>query len=124
MPAPTKIGDMSSPIAFNNSVTERAVAEMRAIADDLRTLAQDTSTELAAACEKDFSQVSQGGMSPMFAESQATIEQGLARWVQAHVAMADKISASADGLAAAHAKAKTEEEAASSEAGHIEGTAK
>ena len=63
-------------------------------------------------------------MSPMFAESQATIEQGLARWVQAHVAMADKISASADGLAAAHAKAKAEEATATSEAGHIEGTTK
>ena len=115
---------MSSPVAFNNAVTDRAVAEMHAIADDLRALAHDTSTELAAACEKDFSQVSQGGMSPMFAESQAAIEQGLARWVQAHVAMADKISTSADALAAAHAKASMESDTASSEAEKIKGTEK
>lgn len=104
---------MTQKIAINIDTTRHAAEETRAIAADLRQLADDTVTEMLAAVRADFSQASvDGSVSPMFAEPLAAVEAALERWRVAHYAQADDLDRAADGLdATANAAEAAETEA-------------
>lgn len=90
---------MTQNIAINIDTARHAAAETRAIAADLRQLADDTVTEMLAAVKADFSQASHdGGVSPLFAEPLATVEAALERWRVGHYAYADSLDRAAAGL--------------------------
>ncbi|MDK7144842.1 hypothetical protein QP419_03410 [Corynebacterium amycolatum] len=101
---------MTQEIAINIDTTRHAAAETRAIAADLRQLADDTVAEMLAAVKADFSQASQdGGVSPMFAGPLAAVEATLERWRRAHYAYADSLDRAAAGLDATANAAETAE---------------
>lgn len=116
---------MTQKIAINIETTRRAAAETRAIAADLRQLADDTVTELLAAVKADFSQASQDGqVSPLFAEPLAAAEAALERWRVGHYAYADSLDRAAAGLDATANGAEAAETDAVAAAGRVEpGTA-
>lgn len=112
---------MTQNIAINIDTTRHAAAETRAIAADLRQLADDTVTQLLAAVKADFSQASvDGSVSPMFAEPLAAAEVALERWRRAHYAYADSLDRAADGLDATANGAETAEADAVAAAGRVE----
>ena len=116
---------MTQKIAINIETTRRAAEETRAIAADLRKLADDTVTELLAAVRADFSQVSvDGSVSPLFAEPLAAAEAALERWRAGHYAYADSLDKAAAGLDATANAAEAAETDAVAAAGRVEpGTA-
>lgn len=90
---------MTQRIEVNIETTRHAAEETRAIAADLRQLADDTMTQLLAAVKADFSQASlDGSVSPMFAEPLAAAEAALERWRAGHYAYADDLDRAAAGL--------------------------
>lgn len=116
---------MTQEIAINIETTRHAAEETRAIAADLRQLADDTVTEMLAAVKADFSQASMdGGVSPMFAAPLAAVEAALERWRVAHYAYADNLDKAAAGLDATANGAEAAETDAVAAAGRVEpGTA-
>ncbi|OFO26448.1 hypothetical protein HMPREF3053_09880 [Corynebacterium sp. HMSC064E07] len=116
---------MTEKIAINIDTTRHAAEETRAIAADLRRLADDTVTEMLAAVKADFSQGSQdGGVSPLFVEPLATVEAALERWRAGHYAYADNLDRAAAGLDATANGAEAAETDAVAAAGRVEpGTA-
>ena len=116
---------MTEKIAININTTRHAAEETRAIAADLRQLADDTVAEMLAAVKADFSQASQdGGVSPLFAGSLAAAEVALERWRRAHYAYADNLDRAAAGLDATANGAEAAEADAVAAAGRVEpGTA-
>lgn len=116
---------MTQKIEINIETTRHAAVETRAIAADLRQLADDTVTELLAAVKADFSQGSQdGSVSPLFTGSLAAVKAALERWRVAHYAYADNLDQSAAGLDATANAAETAETDAVAAAGRVEpGTA-
>lgn len=116
---------MTEKIAINIDTTRHAAEETRAIAADLRQLADDTVTELLAAVKADFSQASvDGGVSPLFAEPLAAVEVALERWRAGHYAYADSLDRAAAGLDATANGAEAAETDAVAAAGRVEpGTA-
>lgn len=112
---------MTQKIEINIDTTRHAAEETRAIAADLRQLADDTVTELLAAVKADFSRASQDGqVSPMFAEPLAAVEAALERWRAGHYAHADSLDRAADGLDATANAAETAETDAVAAAGRVE----
>ncbi|WP_408910375.1 hypothetical protein ACKFRV_06040 [Corynebacterium amycolatum] len=112
---------MTQKIAINIDTTRHAAEETRAIAADLRQLADDTVTELLAAVKADFSQASvDGGVSPLFAEPLATVEAALERWRAGHYAYADSLDKAAAGLDATANGAVAAETDAVAAAGRVE----
>lgn len=112
---------MTQKIAINIETTRHAAAEARAIAADLRQLADDTVTEMLAAVKADFSQASQdGGVSPLFAEPLAAVEAALERWRAGHYAYADNLDRAAAGLDATANGAEAAETDAVAAAGRVE----
>lgn len=90
---------MTQKIEINIDTTRHAAEETRAIAADLRQLADDTVTEMLAAVKADFSQASQdGSISPLFTEPLAAVEAALERWRVGHYAYADSLDRAAAGL--------------------------
>lgn len=116
---------MTQKIEVNIETTRHAAAETRALAADLRQLADDTVTELLAAVRADFSQASQdGSVSPMFAEPLAAVEVALERWRAGHYAYAGNLDRAAAGLDATANGAEAAETDAVAAAGRVEpGTA-
>lgn len=116
---------MTQEIAINIETTRHAAEETRAIAADLRQLADDTVTEMLAAVKADFSQANQDGqVSPLFAEPLAAVEVALERWRAGHYAYADNLDRAAAGLDATANAAETAETDAVAAAGCVEpGTA-
>ena len=115
------MGRMTQKIAINIDTTRRAAEETRAIAADLRQLADDTAAEMLAAVRADFSQASQdGGVSPMFAAPLAAAEAALERWRRAHYAYADSLDRAAAGLDTTANAAETAETDAVAAAGRVE----
>lgn len=115
------MGCMTQKIAINIETTRHAAEETRAIAADLRQLADDTVTEMLAAVKADFSQASQDGtVSPMFAEPLAAVEAALERWRAGHYAHADYLDKAAAGLDATANAAETAETDAVAAAGRVE----
>lgn len=116
---------MTQNIAINIDTARHAAAETRAIAADLRQLADDTVTEMLAAVKADFSQASyDGGVSPLFAEPLATVEAALERWRAGHYAYADSLDRAAAGLDTTANGAEAAETDAVAAAGRVEpGTA-
>ncbi|OFR93332.1 hypothetical protein HMPREF2860_01350 [Corynebacterium sp. HMSC064E10] len=112
---------MTQKIEINIDTTRHAAEETRALAADLRQLADDTVTELLAAVKADFSQASQDGdVSPMFAEPLATVEAALERWRVGHYAYADSLDRAAAGLDATASGAEAAETDAVAAAGRVE----
>ncbi|MEO5307631.1 hypothetical protein [Corynebacterium sp. c8Ua_99] len=112
---------MTQNIAINIDTTRHAAEETRAIAADLRQLADDTVTEMLAAVKADFSQASvDGGVSPMFAAPLAAAEVALERWRVAHYAYADNLDKAAAGLDATANGAEAAETDAVAAAGRVE----
>lgn len=112
---------MTQEIAINIETTRHAAVETRAIAADLRQLADDTVTEMLAAVKADFSQASvDGGVSPLFAEPLAAVEAALERWRVGHYAYADSLDRAAAGLVATAKGAETAETDAVAAAGRVE----
>lgn len=112
---------MTQKIEINIDTTRHAAEETRALAADLRQLADDTVTQLLAAVKADFSQASQdGGVSPMFAAPLATVEAALERWRVAHYAQADDLDRAAAGLDATANAAEAAETDAVAAAGRVE----
>lgn len=112
---------MTQRIEVNIETTRHAAAETRAIAADLRQLADDTVTELLAAVRADFSQTSRDGqVSPLFAEPLAAVEAALERWRAGHYAYADSLDRAAAGLDATTNGAETAETDAVAAAGRVE----
>ena len=120
-----KMGYMTQEIAINIETTRHAAEETRAIAADLRQLADDTVTEMLAAVKADFSQASQdGGVSPMFTAPLAAVEAALERWRAGHYAYADSLDRAAAGLDATANAAEAAEADAVAAARRVEpGTA-
>lgn len=116
---------MTQEIAINIDTTRHAAEETRAIAADLRQLADDTMTQLLAAVKADFSQASlDGSVSPMFAEPLAAVEAALERWRAGHYAYADNLDKAAAGLDATANGAEAAETDTVAAAGRVEpGTA-
>ncbi|MGY0604944.1 hypothetical protein [Corynebacterium amycolatum] len=116
---------MTQNIAINIETTRHAAEETRAIAADLRQLADDTVAEMLAAVRADFSQASvDGSVSPMFAGPLAAVEAALERWRAGHYAHADNLDKAADGLDATANAAEAAETDAVAAAGRVEpGTA-
>lgn len=116
---------MTQRIEVNIETTRHAAVETRAIAADLRQLADDTVTEMLAAVKADFSQASQDGqVSPLFTAPLAAVEAALERWRVAHYAYADSLDRAAAGLDATANAAETAETDAVAAAGRVEpGTA-
>lgn len=116
---------MTQEIAINIDTTRHAAEETRALAADLRQLADDTVTELLAAVRADFSQGSQdGSVSPMFAAPLAAVEAALERWRVGHYVYADSLDRAAAGLDATANGAEAAETDAVAAAGRVEpGTA-
>ncbi|WP_049189750.1 hypothetical protein [Corynebacterium sp. 212_CJEI] len=112
---------MTQEIAINIETTRHAAEETRAIAADLRQLADDTVAEMLAAVRADFSQASvDGGVSPMFAEPLAAAEAALERWRVGHYAYADSLDRAAAGLDATANGAEAAETDAVAAAGRVE----
>lgn len=112
---------MTQEIAINIDTTRHAAAETRAIAADLRQLADDTVTEMLAAVKADFSQASQDGqVSPLFTAPLAAVEVALERWRAGHYAYADNLDKAAAGLDATANGAETAETDAVAAAGRVE----
>lgn len=112
---------MTQRIEVNIETTRHAAAETRAIAADLRQLADDTVTEMLAAVRADFSQASaDGSVSPMFAEPLAAAEAALERWRVGHYAYADSLDRAAAGLDATANAAEAAETDAVAAAGRVE----
>lgn len=112
---------MTREIAINIETTRRAAEETRAIATDLRQLADDTVAEMLAAVRADFSQASvDGQVSPLFAEPLAAVEAALERWRVAHYAQADDLDRAAAGLDATANAAEAAETDAVAAAGRVE----
>lgn len=112
---------MTQRIEVNIETTRHAAAETRAIAADLRQLADDTVTEMLAAVRADFSQASvDGSVSPLFAEPLAAAEAALERWRVAHYAQADDLDRAAAGLDATANAAEAAETDAVAAAGRVE----
>ena len=112
---------MTEKIAINIDTTRHAAEETRAIAADLRQLADDTVTELLAALKADFSQASvDGQVSPLFAEPLAAAEAALERWRRAHYAYADDLDRAAAGLDATANGAEAAETDTVAAAGRVE----
>lgn len=112
---------MTQKIAINIDTTRHAAEETRAIAADLRQLADDTVTEMLAAVKADFSQASvDGQVSPLFAEPLATVEVALERWRAGHYAYADNLDRAAAGLDATANGAEAAETDAVAAAGRVE----
>lgn len=120
-----KMGRMTQKIEINIEATRHAAEETRAIAADLRQLADDTVAEMLAAVRADFSQASvDGSVSPMFAEPLAAAEVALERWRVAHYAYADSLDRAAAGLDATANGAEAAETDTVAAAGRVEpGTA-
>lgn len=116
---------MTQRVEVNIETTRHAAEETRAIAADLRQLADDTVTEMLAAVRADFSQASvDGSVSPMFAEPLAAAEVALERWRAGHYAYADSLDKAAAGLDATANGAEAAETEAVAAAGRVEpGTA-
>ena len=116
---------MTQNIAINIDTTRHAAEETRAIAADLRQLADDTVTELLAAVKADFSQGSQdGSVSPLFTGSLAAVKAALERWRAGHYVYADNLDKAAAGLDATANGAEVAETDAVAAAGRVEpGTA-
>lgn len=112
---------MTQRIEVNIETTRHVAEETRAIAADLRQLADDTVTELLAAVRADFSQVSRDGqVSPMFTGSLAAVEAALERWRAGHYAYADSLDRAAAGLDATASGAEAAETDAVAAAGHCD----
>lgn len=112
---------MTQNIAINIDTARHAAAETRAIAADLRQLADDTVTEMLAAVKADFSQASHdGGVSPLFAEPLATVEAALERWRAGHYVYADSLDRAAAGLDTTANGAEAAETDAVAAAGRVE----
>lgn len=112
---------MTQEIAINIETTRHAAEETRAIAADLRQLADDTVAEMLAAVKADFSQGSQdGSVSPLFAEPLAAVEAALERWRAGHYAYADYLDRAAAGLDATASGAEAAETDAVAAAGRVE----
>lgn len=112
---------MTQEIAINIDTTRHAAEETRAIAADLRQLADDTVTELLGAVRADFSQASvDGSVSPMFAGPLAAVEAALERWRVGHYAYADSLDRAAAGLDATANGAEAAETDAVAAAGRVE----
>lgn len=112
---------MTQKIEINIDTTRHAAEETRAIAADLRQLADDTVVEMLAAVKADFSQASQDGtVSPMFAAPLAAVEAALERWRVAHYAQADDLDRAAAGLDATANGAEAAETDAVATAGRVE----
>ena len=112
---------MTQEIAINIDTTRHAAEETRAIAADLRQLADDTMAEMLAAVKADFSQASvDGQVSPLFAEPLTAIEVALERWRAGHYAYADSLDKAAAGLDATANAAETAETDAVAAAGRVE----
>ena len=116
---------MTQKVAINIETTRHAAEETRAIAADLRQLADDTVTQLLAAVRADFSQASvDGSVSPMFTAPLAAAEAALERWRAGHYAYADNLDRAAAGLDATASGAEAAEADAVAAAGRVEpGTA-
>lgn len=112
---------MTQNIAINIETTRHAAEETRAIAADLRQLADDTVAEMLAAVRADFSQASRDGqVSPLFAEPLAAAEAALERWRAGHYAYADSLDKAAAGLDATANGAEAAEADAVAAAGRVE----